>query len=141
MAALSLSPRRGRLGLYFRTLQDGYFRTEHVVAFLRDLLRHVRGKVIVVWDGWNAHGAAARQLASPRLEAVRLPAYAPELNPVEQLWNRLKWGHLANAAPADSAALHEQLLPLLNKAGRDRGQLESFWRGAKLPLHKLKMQT
>ena len=48
MAALSLSPRRARLGLLFRTIQDGYFQTEHIVAFLRDLLRHFRGRVIVV---------------------------------------------------------------------------------------------
>jgi transposase len=139
MAALTLSPKRNRLGLYFRTIRDGYFQTEHVAAFLRDLLRHVRGKVIVVWDGWNVHGAAARQVASERLETVRLPAYAPELNPVEQLWNRLKWGHLANAAPADSTELREQLLPLLDKTVRDPCQLKSFWMGAKLPLHKLKL--
>lgn len=140
MAALTLSPKRNRLGLYFRTIRDGYFQTEHVATFLRDLLQHIRGKVIVVWDGWNVHGAAARQVASKRLETVRLPAYAPELNPVEQLWNRLKWGHLANAAPADSKALHKQILPLLKNATHDIPQLRSFWGGAKLPLHKLKLQ-
>ena len=140
MAALTLSPKRGRLGLYFRTIQDGYFQTDHVVAFLRDLLRHFSGKVIVVWDGWKPHATAARMVASSRLETVQLPGYAPELNPVEQLWNRLKWSELANAAPADSTELHKQLLPLLNKAVRNVPQLESFWNGAKLPLHKLKLR-
>jgi hypothetical protein len=59
LAALSLSPRRQRLNLYFRTLQDGYFQTEHIAAFLRDLHYHIRGRIIVVWDGWKPHEAAA----------------------------------------------------------------------------------
>ena len=64
MAALTLAPRRNRLGLYFRTRKDGYFQTEHVVAFLRDLRRHIRSNVIVVWDGWTVHATAARRIDS-----------------------------------------------------------------------------
>lgn len=140
MAALSLSPRRNRLGLYFRTLQDGYFQTEHVVVFLRDLLYHFRGRIIVVWDGWKVHGTAAKLVKSSRLETVTLPGYAPELNPVEHIWNRLKWSYLANAAPADSTELHCQLQPLLRQTALASPQLISFWKGAKLTLHKLKMR-
>jgi transposase len=141
MAALTLSPRRNRLGLYFTTLQDGYFQTPHVAAFLRDLLRHLRGRVIVVWDGWKVHAAAARLVASSRLATVTLPGYAPELNPVEQVWNRLKWSHLANAAPADSTELHRQLRPLLYHTKLSLPRLVSFWEGAKLPLHQLKLKS
>lgn len=140
MAALSLSPRRARLGLLFRTIQDGYFQTEHIVAFLRDLLRHFRGRVIVVWDGWKVHKSAARLVTSPRLETVTLPGYAPELNPVEQLWNRLKWGRLANAAPLDSTDLHDRLRPLLRQTAFSLPQLESFWAGAKLTITNMKFR-
>ena len=140
MAALSLSPRRNQLGLYFRTLQDGYFQTEHIVAFLRDLLYHFRGRIIVVWDGWKVHDAAAKLVRSPRLETVSLPGYAPDLNPVEHIWNRLKWSYLANAAPADSTELHHQLRPLLLQTAQSLPQLISFWKGAKLPLHQLKLK-
>ena len=140
MAALTLSPRRNRLGLYFTTLQDGYFQTEQVVDFVRDLLRHLRGRVILVWDGWNVHRKAARLVRSRRLETVPLPSYAPELNPVEHLWNRLKWTHLANAAPADSTELHARLRPLLHQARLSTPCLQSFWQGARLPLHQLKLR-
>ncbi len=140
MAALSLSPRRGRLGLLFRTRQDGYFQTEHVVAFLRDLHHHFRGRIIVVWDGWKVHQAAAKLVRSRRLETVTLPGYAPELNPVEQIWNRLKWSDLANAAPADSDQLHRQLKPLLQHTAQSLPRLRSFWKGARLPFHKLKLK-
>jgi hypothetical protein len=140
MAALSLSPRRGRLGLLFRTQPDGYFQTEHVVAFLRDLHYHFRGRIIVVWDGWKVHQAAANLVRSKRLETVTLPGYAPELNPVEHVWNRLKWGDLANAAPADADELHRLLLPLLRQTARSPARLRSFWKGARLTLQKAKLQ-
>ena len=139
MAALTLAPRRNRLGLYFRTRKDGYFQTEHVVAFLRDLLRHFRGRVIVVWDGWKVHATAAKLIDSDRLETVTLPGYAPVLNPVEHIWNRIKWTDLANAAPADSDDLYKQLWPCLIRTARSHNRLVSFWAGAKLPLHKLKL--
>lgn len=140
LAALSLSPRRGQLGLLFRTLQDGYFQTSHVVSFLRDLLRHFRGRVIVVWDGWTVHGAALRHVASSRLEVVTLPPYAPELNPVEQLWGRLKWSDLANAAFRDSTELLGRLQPLLSAKAESRSCLRSFWEGAKLDLRPMKLR-
>lgn len=140
MAALSLSPRQQRLGLYFRTRQDGYFQTEHVAAFLRDLLYHFRGRLIVVWDGWKVHQAAAKLVKSSRLETVTLPGYAPELNPVEHIWNRLKWSDLANAAPADSDELHRQLRPLLHFTARSLARLLSFWKGARLPLYQMKLK-
>lgn len=53
--AVSVSPAARRLGLYFATLPDGYFTAEAVVRFLRDLLKHLRGKVVVVWDGGPNH--------------------------------------------------------------------------------------
>ena len=138
MAALTLSPRRNSLGLYFRTIQDGYFQTANVVVFLRDLLYHIPGRIIVVWDGWKVHQPAAKQVLSQRLDTVTLPSYAPELNPVEQVWNRLKWTHLANFAPVDSTALHNKLRPLLEQTANSFEDLRTFWQGAKLPLHKMK---
>jgi transposase len=134
MAALTVTPRRQRLGLYFRTLQDGYFQTEDIAAFLRDLHYHIRGKIIVVWDGWKPHAAAEKLVASPRMECVTLPPYAPELNPVEQLWNYLKWTKLANHACHDSDELHGELKPILWQIRLSTNRLRSFWLTAQLPL-------
>lgn len=139
LAALTLSPRRQRLGLYFRTLQDGYFRTEHIAAFLRDLHTHIRGRILVVWDGWKPHAAAARLVASSRIETVTLPGYAPELNPVEQLWNYLKWTKLANDACADSNELHAKLKPLLWQTRLTSHRLHSFFLAAQLPFQNMKL--
>jgi Transposase and inactivated derivatives len=51
------------------------------------------GPLVVVWDNLNAHvSARMRRLIAARswLTVFRLPAYAPELNPVEGVWAHLK---------------------------------------------------
>lgn len=49
--------------------------------------------VVVVWDNLNVHvSAAMRALIDARdwLTVIRLPAYAPDLNPTEGVWSHLK---------------------------------------------------
>ena len=57
--------------------------------------------IILIWDGVNTHTSRAmRHLIAARhrwLTVVQLPAYAPDLNPVESLWSTLKAG-LGNLA-------------------------------------------
>ena len=51
------------------------------------------GPLVVVWDNLNTHvSAAMRALIDARdwLHVIRLPAYAPDLNPVEMVWSHLK---------------------------------------------------
>jgi transposase len=144
IAGLTISPRRARLGLYFRSAPDEYFKQDSVAGFVRQVLRHIRGRVILVWDRWSGHrGKAIRALraANPRLELVDLPPYAPDLNPVEFLWTHLKWNELANFAPDDSAHLNETLLPILKGITRDPERIRSFWHGAKLKLPRRRLTT
>ena len=54
-AALWLSPRRDRLGLYFQTLANGYFDNWYVAAFLEAMLQELAGRFVVVWDGGTMH--------------------------------------------------------------------------------------
>jgi transposase len=136
IAALSISPKRGHLGLYFSTILDGSFDNVAVAWFVRQLLRHLRGPVIIVWDRGPMHrGPAIRQLLEdyPRLSLEQLPAYAPELNPVEQVWNYLKWSRLCNLAPEDSAHLQDLVLEELNLIQKDNRRLRSFFNASELP--------
>ena len=136
IAALTTAPHRRRHGLYFRTLPKGYFNNVAVADFLRELLRHLRGKVIVVWDNGNMHkGDAIRAVLRdfPRLTPEWLPPYAPGLNPVEWLWNHLKYGAMANFAPRDAAHLDEVVTGHIHRARRQPERLRSFYAGAKLP--------
>ena len=69
-------------------LYEGSINGERAAEFLQALLRHVPGKLLVIWDGAAIH-------RSQFVKAV-LTAYAPELNPVEYLWAHLKEHQIAN---------------------------------------------
>lgn len=89
-----------RARLYFQMKPDSYDGTS-LIGFLKDLKKHFRGRpVILIWDGLPAHRGREMQefLAAQQdwLYVARLPGYAPDLNPVEDLWGNLKGNELAN---------------------------------------------
>lgn len=94
-------------------MRRGTIATAQVLVFLRHLLRHVRGRIIVVWDNVNPHKAVAVQRfvhdSSHRLSLEYLPPYSPDLNPDEWVWRYLKQVELANFAPLDLAELETAL--------------------------------
>jgi transposase len=61
------------------------------VRFLRHLLQHIAGKILVIWDGSPIHRSRIIKAflagsAGNRLQVEQLPGYAPDLNPVEYVW-------------------------------------------------------
>jgi transposase len=137
-AALWLSPRRERLGLYFQTLPDGYFDNWYVTAFLEAMLRDLSGRFVVVWDGGTMHkGEPIRALEAQfadRLSLERLPPFAPMLNPVEALWSWLKYSRLNNFAPRSTAELNSRVIAELTAVREDRAILRSFFRASDLAI-------
>src|SRR4051812_1292694 len=69
-----------------------------------------------------------------RVWPERLPADAPELNPVEQVWGWLKFGQLANFVPDDSAELDREINNRQRRLRDNRQLLRSLWDGSDLPL-------
>jgi transposase len=136
IAALSVGPLRRRLGLYWRTDPARYIDAAAVVAFLRTLLRHLRGKVVVIWDGGSNHkGPLIRRFLARnrRLHVERLPGYAPELNPVEMIWSHLKHGLMANFVPRHVGHLDRVVRGHLAGVGESPALIRSLWAGSKLP--------
>jgi hypothetical protein len=136
IGAVSVSPAARHPGLYFATLPDDFFTAGEVVKFLRGLLQSLRGKVVVVWDrGGNHKGPAIRAFLgrNRRIRLEALPAYAPELNPVEQVWGWLKYGQLANFVPDDLADLDDQVIEQLVELKFDPGLLRNLWEASALP--------
>ncbi len=79
ISAVSISAERKRFGLYFQ-LHGHNIRALEVLAFLRALLRHLRGPVIVLWDNASIHkGALMRKLCQrvSRLHLEPLPRPDP----------------------------------------------------------------
>ena len=108
IAALSISPDRHRRHLYFRLHPDVNINATLVIAFLRQLLRQLDGPVVLVWDRLQAHRAGRVQTYIqnlPRLQVHFFPPYAPELNPVENVWGYLKTNPLSNWPFFDVASL------------------------------------
>ena len=69
-----------------------------------------------------------------RLSIEWLPAYAPELNPDEQVWNRAKYTDLANFVPNDLLHLGRSVADSLRRTRSQQTLLRSFFHHAKLPL-------
>ena len=106
----------------FLSLRPGALDTEDALEFLCNLRRHLRGPVVVLWDGLPAHRsrrvAEYARTQAHWLRLVRLPAYAPELNPVEGLWAQLKAGASANYAPDSLGELEGHLQQATRRARR-----------------------
>jgi putative transposase len=107
-----------------------------VVRFLRDVLAHLRGKVVVVWDGGGNHkGPLIRDFLrrNKRLTPERLPAYAPDRNPVEAVWSWLKYGQLANYVPDGIPELDDEIIDRLVELKCEPGLLKALWGRSDLP--------
>lgn len=103
IAAVTMRGAFRRPHLYFRLHPNANIGKVEVVAFLRQLRRHLKGRIIVVWDRLNSHRSAevVDYCRRSRIQLELLPAYAPELNPVEYTWSYLKTKPLANFAPRE----------------------------------------
>jgi transposase len=111
----------------------------HTVEFLKHLLRYAGARLLVVWDGSPIHRRAAVKefLASKAGSGAwiePLPAYAPDLNPVEGAWQHLKHGELRNITCLDLEELHIQLHLAIGRLRQKPDLIRSFFTGAGLPL-------
>ena len=99
-AGLCYGVRGGGAQLAFH-ITAGNYDTDTLMEVLGELRRFLDGeKATLLWDGLPAHRSTAMRAWLNRqrswLVVERLPAYAPELNPVEGLWSCLKAVELAN---------------------------------------------
>lgn len=136
ISVLTRSPKRRRLGLYF-SIEDHNIRTDDFEAFVADLLKHFPKGIILVIDRWMVHRSGVRRVKSRfgyRIDVEWLPAYSPELNPVEQIWNHSKYSHLANFVPDTVEHLAEAVEESLRVQSRQQHLLRSFFHCAKLTI-------
>ena len=131
---MAVSPKQRRLALYVR-LQTRSFNGLDVRRFLRHLLRHLHGPVVLLWDRGPIHRRRELQefiRRHPRLHIEPFPAYAPELNPAEYVWCQSD-SRLANSAPAHVPALYRLLRAALQKTRSSQQLLWSCIHASQLP--------
>ena len=134
ISAVTLSPTRRRCGLYAHFHYDNITHVETAV-FLRLLLQHLRGHLIVLMDNGSIHrGEDVQALLArhPRLHLEWFPSYAPEINPDELVCSYLK-GQLANGGPDDIEALMNDLIRETRRLRRMPAFLRAFIVGSELP--------
>lgn len=123
----------------FTWVREEPFTGIHCIRFLKRLLRLIPRKLLVIWDRSPIHRRRALQsfveaIGESRLVVEFLPAYAPELNPVEWLWSQLKDVELCNKPCMDLEELHEKLHVAFNRIRQHRDLVYSFYEGAELTL-------
>jgi transposase len=136
IGAVTLSPERQRINTYWH-FYDGNVVATDVVAFLRHLHRQIGRRLIVILDRFNVHRKAARLLQEQGarwLTVEWLPAYAPDLNPVEAMWSCTKYGDLANYTPENLYDLGEAVGDSLLRQYADQRIKRSYFQSARLEL-------
>ncbi len=136
IGALVVSPQRRRLTLALTLRVKANIRGPQVLRFLNDLHRVFRGPVVLLWDQGRSHRAAIVRdwlRAHPTWHVVWFRPYAPELNPVEQLWTYLKYGRLANFAPETIEQIRDEVRHEVRRLRPRPSLLRSFFHHSTLP--------
>ena len=108
-----LTKPNGQRPRWLLALHRGGIRSAQLIRFLGALQQHRRLPVLLLWDRLPAHRSRLTRQALERhcswLTVEWLPAYAPELNPVEQLWAHLDATALANTPVEDLGRLRRRV--------------------------------
>lgn len=102
------------MGQLLMQVQEVAYHGTEVVRFLEHVLRHIPGKLLILWDGASIHhGQAIKDFlaagGAKRIDLERLPGYAPDLNPDEGIWQYLKHVELKNVVCHNCTDLRAEL--------------------------------
>lgn len=134
ISALSVSPRRNHMGLYAHFWQNN-ITSEEVEIFLKDLFQHIRGHIVLLWDRASIHKSARLReflCSYPRVHVEEFPAYAPELNPSEHVWNQND-SDLSNSSPEDLTELEDMLTSSVARVSSSQKLLRACIYASELP--------
>lgn len=126
--------------IYFQ-LHESSIKSAEACGFIDHLRRHIGKPLLIVWDGLRAHWSKEVKAhletfkGSVRLE--QLPAYAPELNPIEYLWGYIKGNDLANVCAKDLVELNAAARKAIIRTRKIKSHLRAFWLQSELDLSEI----
>ncbi len=117
-------------GRLFMQVRKASYDSQAVIGFLRVLLRKIKGKLLIIWDGSPIHRsqeikAFLAKGAAKRLHLEQLPGYAPDLNPDEGIWNYLKRVEMSNLCCRDLDQLEAELIRARERLRHKRKIIEA----------------
>jgi hypothetical protein len=110
------------------------FREPELIRLLDAAHQQLRAPIVLVWDRLSLHKTPAMRsaiAARPWLRVYLLPAYAPELNPVEKVWSTMKGG-LANLAARTANDLATAVKNRLKRMQYRTGLIDGYFTGTGL---------
>jgi transposase len=100
--------------------------TECMQLFLDEVAaRHPQDRIIMVIDGAGWHLSDALK-APENIYLLKLPPYAPELNPIEHVWDELREKFFHNRVFKSLDALEDHLLMVLKTMEFDHSTVGSI---------------
>lgn len=121
-SAVAVSKRGGEYSpkLIWRLRPGKTVRSREVLEFLRQCRVRVAGPAIVIWDNASTHTTKRIQAWFDEVgwERIQLPAYCPEFNCGENVWNWSKNTDLADFCPRDHAELLLEVRASLRRLAR-----------------------
>ena len=112
-------------------LLSPYLNTQIVNTFFEQFIREVDPDVhvVMVWDQAGFH--TSKELKIPQnMTIIPLPAYSPELNPVENLWHYLRSHYWSNRTYTDYDALRLAAIDAWQEAALDPAIIQSVCRAS-----------
>jgi len=137
IGALTVTPRRHRVGFCFRLHPDANIATQAVADFLSQLGRHLKGPIVLLWDRFGPHRSRMMKVhlaQHPDIHPEYFPPYAPELNPAERVWGYLKLNPMANDPICELTALTCSTRRHARALQRREPLLRAFLKHTPLPL-------
>jgi hypothetical protein len=127
--ALAYEPDGSDAHLFFE-LRPGAYNDETLIAFLSALHEAEQRTVLLIWDGLPSHRSRRMSdwVATQRhwLSVERLPGYAPDLNPIENVWGNLKSTELANLCSTTIGEVADIAEDGLDRIGTDAALCFAF---------------
>jgi len=118
-------------GLLRFQIVEGKMTAELFLGFCKRLLADAGRPVILVCDNHTTHRAkkVTRWAASTdgRFEIRYLPAYSPQLNPDEWVWNNVKHARVGRQRPKDQGELKAMAVSALHRLQRLPATIQGFF--------------
>lgn len=119
-------------GLSYFRLFNGSIKSPQIVEFLKALQAMIGKKLLIIRDRLQAHRS---KLVRAHVEAQHgqimidyLPAYAPDMNPVECIWGYLKHHAMPNCYASDLGDVAHRARSNLRLMQRRTTLVQAFWK-------------
>lgn len=110
---------------------EGTVNSDRFCEFLERLVHHAARPVFLIVDGHPSHRSKQTRLFAEslkgRLELFFLPAYSPELNPDEFVWNDLKNQHVGKLTVSTRQELRDAVISYFRSLQRLPQRIRSFF--------------